>query len=162
MRRVSRSVRHARARVAVFWSAMRNTAANRRSASGPRWSARLPHWISSAGASACEARWRRRGSMLHAQKELQLVGQSVPYVEHGMVLIVWPIWRHALRPICWVALQPSADLGGRSMHERRPNSVSPQSQVCTAYFLAVRLSARVIDFACLLGRGMAEPVDATR
>ena len=55
-----------------------------------------------------------------------------------------------------------ADFVRRSAHERRPQSVSPQSQVGVAYFLAIRLSARVIDFACLLGRGMADPVDATR
>ena len=60
------------------------------------------------------------------------------------------------------ASQPSADFVRRSAHERWPQSVSPQSQVSLAYFLAIRLSARVIDFACLLGRGMADPVDATR
>ena len=42
------------------------------------------------------------------------------------------------------------------------HKASAQSQVGIAYFLAIRLSARVIDFACLLGRGMADPVDATR
>ena len=49
-------------------------------------------------------------------------------------------------------------IGARTSATKR----QPQSQVGIAYFLAIRLSARVIDFACLLGRGMADPVDATR
>jgi hypothetical protein len=35
-------------------------------------------------------------------------------------------------------------------------------QMGFAYFFAITLSARVNDFACWLGKGMADPVDATR
>jgi hypothetical protein len=48
-------------------------------------------------------------------------------------------------------------VGARSSATKHQPSVAGD----IAYFLAIRLSARVIDFACLLGTGMANPVDAT-
>jgi hypothetical protein len=66
-------------------------------------------------------------------------------------------YRHSVGP-CSRPLMSCGDWHTTVGH----NSVKSQWRVSRAYFLAIRLSARVIDFACVLGRGMAEPVDATR